>query len=257
MSKLAVRTRLALSGLSLCLLIAGCGSGGSHGVRTEVVPFSPEELALRQEAQDARYRLRVGDVLSVRFKYLTELDQHRILVLPDGRISMAGLEGQKAAGLTIDELDAAMTAHFARDYRNPELSVTVDELGPRSVYVLGEVRSPGLYTLPHGGEGALQAVALAGGFGPGAARSETVVMRVTDEGFLYRRIDLGKPEKSGLPHLAALDLQPYDVVYVPRSPIGDLQAFSQTFLSSMLNVGSLFWDVYGVLNLDKIDRLTR
>lgn len=226
-------------------------------MRTEVVPFTGEELQLRQAAQRSRYKLRVGDTFSVKFKYMTELDQSRIRVLPDGRCAMSGLEDQMAAGFTVPELDSLITAHFARDYRDPDLSVVVEELGAQQVYVLGEVRVPGLYGLPPNGQGALQAVALAGGFLPGAARSETIIMRVTDTGFLYRRVDLGRPEKHGLAGFGALDVQPYDVVYVPRSAIGDLQVFSQTILTSLLNVGNLFWDVYGIMNLDKVDRLTR
>lgn len=246
--------------LAVVLAVAspfGCGAGGPRVVRTELVPFSAEELQLRQAAQRSRYRLRVGDVFSVKFKYMTELDQYRIRILPDGHCTVAGLEDQMAAGLTVPELDSLLTAKLARDYRNPQLSVIVEELGTQKVYVLGEVRAPGLYDLPPSGQGALQAVALAGGFMPTAARSQTIIMRVTDGGFLYRRVDLGHPEKNGFAGIGALDVQPYDVVYVPRSAVGDLQTFSQTVLASLMNVGSLFWDVYGVMNLDKVDRLTR
>jgi protein involved in polysaccharide export with SLBB domain len=241
----------------LLLLAAGCAAGGRTPIRTELQPFSPQDQALRAAAQGARYRLRVGDSFTVDFKYQDELDEHNITILPDGRFTMPGLEDVKGLGLTTMELDSLITAHFAKDYRNPELSVLVDQLGERQVYVLGEVKVPGQYKLPGEGGGVLQAVAMAGGMLANAATSQAVLIRVTPEGYLYRHCDLSHLEKNGLGDLAYMDLQTNDIIYVPRNAIGDFAQFFQTVLPSVLDVSRLYWDIYALRNIDKIDRIVR
>ena len=244
-------------GTFLLLLVAGCAAGSRTPIRSEVQPFSPRDQALRAAAQGARYRLRVGDSFSVDFKYQDELDQHNITILPDGRFTMAGMEDVKGLGLTTMELDSVVTAHFAKDYRNPELSIIMEELGERLVYVLGEVKLPGEFKLPGDGGGVLQAVAMAGGTLPNAATSQTVLIRVTPDGYLYRHCDLSHLEKNGLGELGYMDLQANDIIYIPRTAIGDFAQFFGTVLPGVLDLSKLYWDIYALNNIDKIDRIVR
>lgn len=250
---------LVLAGALLAGLLAagGCGSSRRAPIRTEVQPFSFKDQTLRQAAQDARYRLRVGDTFTVDFKYQDELDQHNITILPDGRFTMAGLEDVRGLGLTIPELDSLITSHFAKDYRNPELSVIIEEIADRPVYVLGEVKMPGQYKMPQAGGGVLQAVAMAGGTLAHAATSEVVLIRVTDQGYLYRHLDLSHLQSRQLGDLAYTDLQPNDIIYVPRNAIGDFADFFQSTLPSILDMSRLYWDIYALSNIDKIDRIVR
>jgi protein involved in polysaccharide export with SLBB domain len=235
----------------------GCATGRSRGVETGLQPFTPAELQLREAARDARYRMRVGDTFTIDFKYQDELDQHHVTILPDGRFTMAGLEDVRAVGMTIPQLDSLVTTHFGRDYRNPEVSVIMEQLGKQHVYVLGDVRDPGMHELPWTNHGVPQAIALAGGFLKTAAPGQTLVIRVTEEGYQYRRCDLSHLEKKGLRDLTALDLQPYDVIYVPRSAVGDIAFFTENVLSSLIDLGGLFWDVYAITHIDRVNVITR
>lgn len=251
-----------VAGPILCVLLSlaltgGCGSAPRLPVRTEFFPFTPQEMALSQAARSARYRLQTGDVFSVHFKYEEMPDQSRVLVLPDGYVTMTGVGELKAVGMTLAEVDSVMTARLASEIRNVELSILIEELGTARVYVLGQVVNPGLHAIPIRGANVLQAVALAGGFGERASSSETVIMRLTDEGYTYMHVDLSHLEKSGPSSIALADLQPFDVVYVPRSAGGDFAAFSDTVLRGVLDINSLFWDFYAVTNLHKIERIVR
>lgn len=244
--------------LTACgLALAGCASTGHVTPSTELHPYTGGEQALWDAARNAHYRLRVGDMFTVDFKYQDELDQHHISILPDGRFSMAGMEDVHAAGLTVQQLDSLVTVHFERDYRNADLSIVIEELGEQQVYVLGEVKAPGAYELPKTGSGVLQAVAIAGGYASDAAPGQTVLIRATEQGFLYRRLDLSHLEKRGLRDATVLDLQPYDIVYVPRSAIGDFAHFTENVLGSLLDFTSLFWDVYAIDNLERVNVITR
>jgi len=248
--------------ITVCVLIvavigSGCGGGRKQAVYTEVVPFSDEDQALWEATKNTEYRLKIGDTFSVDFKYQNELDQRNIIVLPDGRFTMAGLGGMRAAGLTIAQLDSSITEYFSQDYVNPELSVVIEKLGADQVYVLGEVERPGLYDLPPGGGGVLQAVASAGGFTDDAQDANAVLMRVTTEGYMLRKMDLSHLEKRGVLNVELLDVQPFDVIYVPRSQIGDLAYFNRTVLATALSFSRLFLDLYFLGNITEVNRTIR
>lgn len=256
-----VRLLGAMGGLALILAtgwLAGCASSGRPASsRTIVVPFTREDMALREKAREARYHLRVGDRLGVEFHYYPKLSQQHVEILPDGTISLARVGVVPAAGFTIEQLDSLITARVGDELRDPDLSVVVESLAAYQVYVLGQVNKPGLYNIPPQGQGVMQAVALAGGFAEGAAASETVVMRVTDEGLAYIHVDLSHLEKNrGMP-AAGLVLRPYDVIYVPKSAIGDLAYFTKNILRPVLDFSNLYWDIYAVTNIDKVDRIVR
>jgi len=249
-------TGLALAAL---FLLAGCGGGGDMPpVQTDLVPFTPEQLAARANAAGAEYRLRPGDRLSLDFKYEDELDSTRLLILPDGRLSLpGGVDPVMAAGRTLAEMVDTLTELYGRDYRQPQLSVMVEDIADLHVYVFGSVNRPGEVTITNGNMGVLQAIASAGGFDRSASSKETALLRVTEEGFLLRRIDLRHLQRQGIPDAAVLDLQPYDVIYVPQSTLGDLKYVSDTLFKSMLDVTRLFWDVYAIGKIDKVTTLYR
>jgi len=256
--KITARVAGALALAGAVTAMAGCGSGQAFPVETEVVPYTQEQIAARDSARSAEYRLRTGDRVSVAFKYEKDLDQDLLLILPDGNLSMAGLSNPvKASGLTIRELDRTLTEEFAEDYKDPELTVVINEITDPEVYVLGEVENPGLYKIPHGGGGVIQAIAVAGGFDEHAQKSQVVLMRATEEGFQISAFDLDHLEYRGIQDLAYLDLQPFDIVFVPRSTLGDFSYLTNAIFGSALNVSRFFWDIYAIGNLDKIDRIVR
>lgn len=255
--RVVLRPATGLALVSLFLLV-GCGGGEMPPVQTELVPFTPEQMSARASAAGAEYRLRPGDRLAVDFKYEDELDSTRLLILPDGRLSLpGGVAPVLAAGRTLAEMVDTLTELYGRDYKRPDLSVMVEDIADMHVYVFGSVNRPGEVTISNGSMGVLQAIASAGGFDRSASSKETALLRVTDEGFLLRRIDLRHLQRQGIPDVAVLDLQPYDVIYVPQSTLGDLKYVSDTLFESVLDVTRLFWDVYAIGKIDKVTTLYR
>ena len=240
------------------VIFSGCGSSPDFRVKTDVIPYSPEQEIERQAALSARYRLREGDILDVSFKYEKGLSQENVIVLPDGYVNIRGLDtGVRASGLTVEEFDQVLTETFAQELRNPALSVIISKVSEPGVYVMGMVNKPGLQRLPWEGLGVIQAISAAGGFAPDANRSETVLLRATDEGFMMRVFNLDDFQQVGFDSLLLMDVQPYDIIYVPRSQLGDFAYLTKTLFGGALNVTRLFWDVYAITNLDKIDRIVR
>jgi len=247
-----------------CLLFAaavlsstGCSRNTGPRVVDTLVPFSAEEQLAWRDASSSAYRLNTGDIISIDFKYMNELDKKNIHVLPDGTISAIGLENLQVQGLTLAELDSIATKTYAVDLRDPDIAIIVEKIGRQFVYVLGEVNRPGSYDISVGRPGLFQSISLAGGFSPDANTKEVVVARVTPEGFQYRVANLSKLNSSLTIDLSLLDIRANDVIYVPRSGLGDLRYFSRTFLSTALNVTGLFWDAWAIANIDEVDRLYR
>jgi polysaccharide export outer membrane protein len=106
-------------------------------------------------------------------------------VRPDGKISLPLLDDVQAAGLTPKQLKDDLARRLAKYISSPEVSVIVREIHSLRVAVLGEVNRPGRYDL-RSRASVLDALALAGGFSPYAARSKMVILRV--EGSTVKRI---------------------------------------------------------------------
>ena len=90
-------------------------------------------------------------------------------------ISMPLIPEIEAAGLTVNELEAAIVDALKPDYlKNPNVSVEVTNFRP--FYILGEVASPGSY--PYSNKMTIvNAVALAGGFTYRAKKNKAVIKR--------------------------------------------------------------------------------
>jgi polysaccharide biosynthesis/export protein len=106
-------------------------------------------------------------------------------VRPDGKISLPLLDDVQAAGLTPKQLKDDLARRLAKYISSPEVSVIVREIHSLRVAVLGAVNKPGRYDLKSRAS-VLDALALAGGFSPYAARSKMVILRV--EGSTVKRI---------------------------------------------------------------------
>jgi len=240
-----VRVKLLGSSAVLLLLalLAGCASTPGTEPRMSFVEFTPEQKADLARTAGRSYRIQEGDVLRVAFPYEKELTQEGVVVLNDGAVSLVGVDRVRLAGLTLVEADSLVTEAYAKDYVEPDLSIMVMETNGRRVYVLGEVKQPGLQKLPYGGVGLLGAITLAGGFTEDAAKAGTVLIRVTENGYLVQEIDLSHLNSPEYAAIATIELEPYDVVYVPRSRMGDFGYFTRTVLQGLAYMTRIASDV--------------
>jgi polysaccharide biosynthesis/export protein len=237
--------------LSAALSIAGCAGSQRRVVRQEMLyEFTAEQRAAIAGVQTAAYRLQSGDKFAVESLVDDELRQDSIIVLPDGTASFVDLGNMTVKGLTIPELEQTLNAAYSRNYRDVALSVVLKELAGLRVYVLGEVRNAGLYNVVSRGSGVLGAIAQAGGFTEWAGHASVVLMRMTPEGYLIRELDLTTLRKGEDFDTASFDLQPYDIVYVNRSKIGDFAAFAKNVIGSLEMYSRTILEVRQIANPD-------
>ena len=234
--------------LSLAVL-AGCATAPGPIVNHEtVLPLDAAQKAALAKVREQPYRVQRGDELAVYFLHSDTYKQPGVLVLPDGSANFVGIDRVEIAGHTLAWVDSVLTAGYADKLRDPALSVVVNKTAGLLVYVLGNVKAPGAYNIPSQGLGIVGAIAMAGGYEYGAASGSVALVRVSPDGYLCREMNLGSLQKGERLDAAVFDLQPYDIIFVPRSPIGDFVAFSQEVVGSLARYTGGILDVRQIQN---------
>ncbi len=176
------------------------------------------------------YRIVPGDVLNLNFG--PRIDQasdlvRTVKVRPDGRISVFPIGDVVAAGHTPRELEQALLAQLAPDLKNPRVTVDVAELAGNEVHVLGQVTYPkSVPAAPF--MTVLQAIAQAGGFKDDAAKNSVLLYhRDGARDLSVTRLRLDHAVKSG-DLTQDLPVGRFDIIYVPRNSIGNLDVFTRT-----------------------------
>jgi len=175
--------------------------------------------------QTPDYLLFPGDQIEIIVPSAPELSR-TVTIGPDGRFNFPYVGAVMAANRSTPEVTQSLQSALARDLRRPYVEISPIAFGSQKILVLGEVAQPGMYDLP-GPMGALEAVALAGGFGEGAdKRNVSVIRRATDGQPMRREVNLAAT-------LRGIDggdydvLARYDIVFVPRSGLASAGLFMQ------------------------------
>ncbi len=139
-----------------------------------------------------------------------------IMIGPDGYINLPYAGSVKLGGLTIPEATELLTQRMGEYIKIPSMSVIVKQYGPRKVYVMGEVRNPGIYDLGSDYLNVFAAISSAGGINKKGRPKHVSVVRMINGEVETREVDLDafiRNQKTG----QNMDLRDGDMVYVPRS----------------------------------------
>ncbi|MGA2673010.1 MAG: polysaccharide biosynthesis/export family protein [Terracidiphilus sp.] len=180
-----------------------------------------------EPAADEVYRLGKGDEITVDFSGRPEI-QAKLIIGPDGRISLPQAGDLMMAGLTRAEAAKAIETALASYYSNLEVMVTVTKYTANRVLLLGEVDHPGMITFD-GTPTLLEALARGG-----VTTGPNKVGEIPERCAIYRGqnqvvwVELKALIESGNA-LADLRLRRDDVIYVPSmserfvSVLGEVQ----------------------------------
>lgn len=146
---------------------------------------------------DTKYILNAGDRLSV-FVWNEDDLSGDLVVDPQGYVSVPLAGTMRASGLTTIELAEKFSDAFGNYLRDrPIVTVSIDEVAGNSVFVIGQVKSPGTYIMAFELD-VMQALALAGGVTPFADEGSIKILRRDAEGvqrainFNYAKVKSGK-----------------------------------------------------------------
>jgi len=210
--------------------LAGCGAA-SVARRDPIAydPGFPEIEFANWTDTEPEYLLYPGDEIEIATPTASELTR-TLRVGPDGRVALPLVGQVMAADRTLAELENDVSTAYASQLRRPVVEVTLRQAGPIRVWVDGEVRTPGVYEMV-GDIDATQAVIMAGGVLPTARSAQAALIRRGPGGVrMIRPIDL-RPRRG-----EAVAVRRGDIVFVPRSTLGELAAFF-TQVRSALPVG--------------------
>lgn len=198
-------------GLYLALGLAGLQSfalAEGQGVQAVGPADHAREPSRGVIACSETYRICPGDTLYIAVEG-EELFTQECQVNGAGTISYPMLGDVPVAGATCLELKARVEEGLSRYLKHPSVMVTVRQYGQvgMSVFVMGEVKSPGVYPLASG-SGLMQPLAAAGGLTEYASGQVTVMKR-TGESWASSLQDLPAMGAAGV-------LEPGDVILVER-----------------------------------------
>jgi protein involved in polysaccharide export with SLBB domain len=241
-----------------------------------------QQFADLPKPDEKTYLISIGDTLSVRFPYQSELDTTTI-VRPDGRISLPLIKTHSCEGKSIDQLTSELESLYRPLLSDPvvvvdvtapsssavhtkegrkllplpgmdEVYVSLQNVVPPKIYITGEVGHPGIvnYSWPMT---ALQAIAAAGGHTNKAEMRTVVILRKNignQPSYIVRNLE------TDLEGLSTNDmyLQPFDVMVIPKTDIAKLQDIMDQYIYNIVpalrngSIGFSFIKPLGVYRQD-------
>jgi polysaccharide biosynthesis/export protein len=165
--------------------------------------------------------LKPGDTLSISVMQDSKLDRN-VVIDPSGQIAMPLAGHIRADGLTPQALENVIKNRLRSNYKDDSLDVSValtnsavpeEDLKPK-IFITGEILRPGSYVVRQPTT-LMQAIALAGGLGPFAAKRRIMVRRRGGPGedifmFDYRAYEAGQDLEGNI------TLHAGDVIMVPE-----------------------------------------
>ena len=177
-------------------------------------------------AAQSEYRVQPGDTIAIEVLEDGSLNRS-VVVLPDGRFSFPFAGTVRAAGRTVSQIEASVTAGIAENFADqPTVFVSIVPRERRSsgpaaartidIYFLGEVNTPGLREVAPGTT-MLQALAQSGGLTRFAATKRIQLRRSDSRGRNPRIIPFNyKALTDGASLASDITLKDGDVILVPE-----------------------------------------
>lgn len=217
--------------LALCALVSCKSSGRPMEELAEEINRFYERKPLRVEP---------GDTVDVSFPFKQEWT-HSVRVRPDGRASFLMVGEVRVAGLSVGELQEVLAESYRNSPSPQEISVNLvagaprsgSDVGGTSIYVVGEVLSPGAQNLDGRSITLVEAIARAGGPNKQSARLESLLfVRRLQEGRVVSWLLDARIEHWGV--APPIYLQPNDLMFIPNSVIDEANILVDKYIRQML-----------------------
>lgn len=230
---------------SIALLLGGCSSTSSEYV---LVQTNKDTTKANETVTDRsiEYRILAQDRLEISLYKdpsqsgaeggaTSELGQSMngkgILVDASGNISLPLIGKIKVMGLTQSQAASRITTQYKKYLNTP--TVYVEVLNKR-VFILGEVKNPGVVKLDKEKMTLFEAIAFAGDLTDAAVRSEIMILSNNPvKGMQIRKVDLTNFDTM---NYASLMLRPNDIVYVKPNGWKEFRVASDDITSPFVTI---------------------
>jgi polysaccharide export outer membrane protein len=205
----------------VCLiLLGGCVTTGTK--LKSVTDASAVSEEVPKEVKITEFILGPGDEIEITVYRHDDLKK-TIQISPSGMITYPLVGDIQVAGLSIFQLRDKIRDGLSKYIINPQVSIAVTAVQSQKVIVLGEVNSPGLFSL-EGPMTVLEAMSQAGGFTVDAKQKSVLLIRGGLENPKLVKLNLKDALKKG-DLTQNIYLQNGDIIYVPATFIANVSRF--------------------------------
>src|SRR5215831_513599 len=175
------------------------------------------------------YVLAANDQVLIRVPAVEEINDKPFRVASDGVISLPLLGPIQAAGLTVEQFEAALTNGLKMYVKDPKVTVMLVQFHSDPIFVMGAFQKPGIYALQSGQTNLLELLSAVGGLQANTTRRIKITRRLEQGRIpLQNTIDDPDAKTSSVeislnrlmesPNPAEnITLQPYDVLHASRA----------------------------------------
>jgi len=224
--------KLWIACLALLLSLASCQRAAAQQQRADdsksrVPPSRIADSSLEVEhpapaERNPQYRIGRDDVLLITFPLSPELNQ-KVIVRPDGHISLQSAGVIRVDGLSLREVVAAVKKAYAGTLHDPIVDIDLADFQKPFFTVLGQVGKPGQYDL-RADVTVTQAIAVAGGFAP-TAKTQVFLYRAVSSNWAEVRELKIKDVLHGKNISEDLHMRPGDMIFVPEKAISHFRKY--------------------------------
>ena len=168
------RWLVALSFVPIAAALGG-GVSAQEMRATGSAPVTEPSVAKPAIDPPPGFVLGPDDVLTIVFWREKDMST-QVTVRPDGKISLPLLDEVQAAGLTPADLRVHLMQESKRFLANPNVTIIVNEINSRKVFITGQVAKPAAYVIT-GPTTVLQLIAMAGGLKDFADSKNITIVR--------------------------------------------------------------------------------
>ncbi len=198
--------------MMIAILVVAFFAVGCASMQTKAMNMKLKQMA-RTEGTLEDYRVAAPDQLTVEVKGWPEYTRTQT-VRPDGRITIPDIGDIMVQGLTIPEITAAANEKLQNVLSEPSVTVTLVASTSKAVYVLGEVKRPGIQPY-YGDMRLIDAVSMAQGVSFYGDWRLVTLTRESVDGVpdvfvidLRKLVDKGRGEQNVI-------LKEGDIIYIP------------------------------------------
>ena len=170
----------------------------------------------RAQDSGSNYRLSPNDLIEMRVFQEPDLDS-RVRIGGDGSVTLPLVGTVPLGGKTVNEASDFLRRKYGERFLvNPQLTVTVTDYSKKRFTVLGQVQSPGSYSMPDNEDVTLlQAIGMAGGYTRLAEPANVTVKRIENGAESLMKLNAKRMARGGAS--AAFKIRPGDVISVAES----------------------------------------
>ncbi len=216
------------------LFVSSCATVSKENISTL---FSEENLDGDMYDNEDHYLLGPDDVVHIVVENHPEWSGD-FSIRPDGRVVIPALGNINAEGLFREEFEANLELYLDKYINNPRVTIDIVQYASQVVYILGEVASPGKYPT-EGKKLTLRDAVIAAGLPTrNAAIRRVFIISASRKNphrevvNLYRILYRGELKRN-------IELEPGDVVYIPKTLVGMIGDFVGSLLSPFSSVSAV------------------